>query len=224
MLFSLRRVSRLVRLLFGRAISPRREKTSDGRARRTGRRGLFRSPLVFETLEPRLLLSVDTLGLAAAYAFDETSGTTAADATSHANVGTLIHGPAWTTGRYGSAVGLDGVNDYLTIPNSASLDISGTGLTLSMWINPQALAGGDSVVLGKPWNSTMTSPYYQYGLELDNGTVPVFYVGTTSGVLSASMGSSLALNQWSNLAVVFDGSQAQFYVNEIGRASCRESV
>jgi hypothetical protein len=27
------------------------------------------------------------------------------------------------------------------------------------------------------------------------------------------MGSALALNQWSNLAVVFDGSQVQFYVD-----------
>ena len=59
----------------------------------------------------------------------------------------------------------------------------------------------------------MTSPYYQYGLELAGGTVPVFYVGTTGGLFSASMGSALALNQWSYLAVVFDGSQAQFYVN-----------
>ena len=82
-----------------------------------------------------------------------------------------------------------------------------------MWINPQALSGGDSVVLGKFWNPTMTSPYYQYGLELAGGTVPVFYIGTTGGPLSASMGSALPLNQWSYLAVVFDGSQAQFYVN-----------
>jgi len=59
----------------------------------------------------------------------------------------------------------------------------------------------------------MTSPYYQYGLELAGGTVPVFYVGTAGGPLSASMGSALALNQWSYLAVVFDGSQVKFYLN-----------
>jgi hypothetical protein len=82
-----------------------------------------------------------------------------------------------------------------------------------MWINPQSLSGADSVVLGKFWNAAMTSPFYQYGLELGGGTVPTFYVGTTSGVRSASMGSALALNQWSYIAVVFNGSQAQFYVN-----------
>ena len=58
----------------------------------------------------------------------------------------------------------------------------------------------------------MTSPYYQYGLELSNGR-PQFYVGTGVGLAGAGMDSALALNQWSHLAVVFNGSQAQFYVN-----------
>ncbi len=156
--------------------------------------------------------NAQTAGLVAGWSFDEASGTLATDSSGNNNTATLVNGVARGTGKYGGGLTFDGVNDYLTIPNSASLNISGTGLTLSMWINPQA-TGGDSVVLGKPWNATMTSPYYQYGIELAGGTVPVFYVGTTSGVLSASMGSALALNQWSNLAVTFNGSQAQFYVN-----------
>jgi hypothetical protein len=82
-----------------------------------------------------------------------------------------------------------------------------------MWINPQPLASGDSVVIGKFWNTTMSSPYYQYGLELTGGTVPNFLVGTTSGVREAAMTGQLPLNQWSYLAVVFDGTQVQFYVN-----------
>jgi hypothetical protein len=151
--------------------------------------------------------------LVAGWSFDEASGALATDSSGNDNTATLVNGVARGAGNYGGGLAFDGVNDYLSIPNSVSLDVSGTELTLSMWINPQALAGGDSVVLGKSWNATMASPYYQYGLELAGGTVPVFYVGTTSGVQSASMGSALALNQWSNLAVVFNGSQAQFYVN-----------
>ena len=59
----------------------------------------------------------------------------------------------------------------------------------------------------------MTSPYYQYGLELAGGTVPNFQIGTTSGVQQVSMQSSLPLNQWSYLAVTYDGSQVKFYLN-----------
>src|SRR5262249_16155184 len=128
------------------------------------------------------------------------------------NSATLNNGVAWVTGQHGKAASFDGVNDYITIPNSASTNISGNALTLSMWINPQQLASGDSVVIGKFWNPTMASPSYQYGLELQGGT-PNFQVGTSSGVKQAAMSGQLPLNQWSHLAIVFNGTQAQFYVN-----------
>src|SRR5439155_434748 len=60
----------------------------------------------------------------------------------------------------------------------------------------------------------MTSPYYQYGVELQfGGLQPVFYIGTTGGVQGVSMGSNLSTTQWSHLAVVFTGTTVQFYVN-----------
>ena len=104
-------------------------------------------------------------GLVAAYSFDEGTGATANDSSGQANTATLNNGVAWVAGQHGKAASFDGVNDYITIPNSASTNISGSALTLSMWINPP-LASGDSVVIGKFWNTTMSSPYYQYGLEL----------------------------------------------------------
>ena len=107
----------------------------------------------------------------------------------------------------------DGVNDYISIPNSASTNIAGNAITLSMWINPQPLAGGDSVVIGKFWNTTMSSPYYQYGLELGGGNRTDFYVGTTSGPRGAIGGATLPFNQWSYLAITFDGAQVTTYVN-----------
>src|SRR5262249_19860224 len=36
---------------------------------------------------------------------------------------------------------------------------------------------------------------------------------TGSGLLGGQMGSALPLSQWSNLAVVFDGTQVQFYLD-----------
>ena len=61
----------------------------------------------------------------------------------------------------------------------------------------------------------MSSPYYQYGVELNGGTTPHMYFGTAGGLVGASMGSPLAVGQWSHLAIVFDGSQVSFYVNGI---------
>ena len=130
-------------------------------------------------------------GLVAAYSFDEGTGTTANNSSGQANTATLNNGVAWVAGQHGKAASFDGVNDYITIPNSASTNISGSALTLSMWINPQPLAGGDSVVIGKFWNTTQSSPYYQYGLELGGGNRTDFYVGTASGPLVAIGGTTL---------------------------------
>ena len=43
----------------------------------------------------------------------------------------LTNGPSRVAGKHGNAVSLDGVNDYLQVPNSASLDVAGTALTMS---------------------------------------------------------------------------------------------
>jgi hypothetical protein len=58
----------------------------------------------------------------------------------------------------------------------------------------------------------MSSPYYQYGLELSGGK-PQFYIGTSTGLAGAGMDTALGVNQWTHLAVVFNGLTAQFYVN-----------
>ncbi|HSX42846.1 MAG TPA: LamG-like jellyroll fold domain-containing protein [Candidatus Saccharimonadales bacterium] len=150
-------------------------------------------------------------GPVAAWSFNEGSGTTAADTTGHGNAATLVNGATFAAGKTGTGLGLDGTNDYLNVPNSTGLDISGSNLTIDMWLNPTAITG-DRVVYGKFWSTTMTSPYYQYGLELQAGK-PVFQIGTASGVLSANMGTALTASQWSHLAVVFNGVQVQFYLN-----------
>jgi len=152
-------------------------------------------------------------GAVAAWGFNEGSGTTSADASGNGNTATLVNGPSWVAGKHGTGLSFDRVNDYLTVPNSASLNFAGSAMTLSMWLNPASISG-DSVILGKFWGTTMTSPFYQYGLELQsNGSTPILEIGTTGGVTETSMGSTVAYNQWSHLAVVFGGSQAKFYVN-----------
>ena len=59
----------------------------------------------------------------------------------------------------------------------------------------------------------MSSPYYQYGLELGGGNRTDFFVGTASGPLVAIGGTTLPFNQWSHLAITFDGAQVRTYVN-----------
>ena len=117
-----------------------------------------------------------TPGLVAGWSFNESSGRTASDVSGNGNTATAQGDPSWASGRYGGGLRFDGTNDYLTAPNSPSLNISGNAMTLSMWINPLGGAG-DQVAFAKFWGGTMTSPYYQYGMELDGGVTPHFYIG-----------------------------------------------
>ena len=57
-------------------------------------------------------------GLVAAYGFNETSGTTAADASGSGRTGT-VSGAAWNaSGRFGGALSFDGVNDWVTVADA----------------------------------------------------------------------------------------------------------
>ena len=96
-------------------------------------------------LGPALL----TGSYAAGYAFNESSGTTTADATGHGITGTLVNGATFTTaGKYGNAVALDGVNGYVDLGNPAALQLTGS-MTVSAWINATAFPGDDAAVVSR---------------------------------------------------------------------------
>jgi hypothetical protein len=161
-------------------------------------------------------------GLVAAYSFDEGKGTTVADASGNGNTGTLKNGPTWTAGKYGSALSFDGVNDYVVVPNSTSLNISGKQITISLWVNITDRGGPDMVLLGKPWFSgSMTYPYYQYGIEFDaNGAKTIdFYFGDTTGTLRGPYSVKPSVGVWTHVAFTYDGTNVKGYRNGVQQLS-----
>jgi hypothetical protein len=86
-----------------------------------------------------------SLGPVGCWGFDETSGTTAADATANANNGTYFGSPALgAAGVFGTAVTMDGVNDYVRVADSNSLDV-GNALTLEGWVKRASTSKTDSL-------------------------------------------------------------------------------
>ena len=80
-------------------------------------------------------------GLVAAYNFDDSAGTTLTDRTGRGHHGT-VSGATWTTqGRFGSALGFDGVNDWVTVPDAGDLDLT-TGMTVEAWVYPTTQGNG----------------------------------------------------------------------------------
>jgi hypothetical protein len=140
--------------------------------------------------------------------FDEGSGTVAGDATGHGNTGALQNGAGWTAGIRGTAVSLDGVDDYVSIANSFRL--TSANFTLDAWIK------------GDPGME-------QFGRILDSGYATGFALGRNGGgrqVLFEFRGSPYLIsnadaidNNWHHVAVVKSGGTATLYVDGAVQAS-----
>ena len=95
--------------------------------------------------------NVAVTGLVAAYGFNETTGTVAADATGNNRTGT-VNGAAWNAaGRFGGALSFDGVEDLVTVADANALDLT-TGMTLSAWVRPVTLSGWRTALLKEATN------------------------------------------------------------------------
>ena len=145
--------------------------------------------------------------LVAAYGFNEAIGTTVTDASGNGHSGS-ISGATWSTaGRSGAALSFDGVNDMVTVPDAAALDLT-TGMTLSAWVRPAALSGWRTVLL-KERTGGLAYALYAH----DNAPRPASYVRIGSSDSGAPGTAQLALNTWTHLATTYNGAALRLYVN-----------
>jgi hypothetical protein len=77
-------------------------------------------------------------GLSGYWKMDDGSGTSATDASTNGNTGTLTNGPTWTTGQINGAVTLDGTNDYINIASPPSSIKPQSRMTISAWVKRSA--------------------------------------------------------------------------------------
>ena len=102
------------------------------------------------------------LTLVGCWLFSDGSGTTTADGSGNGNTGTLV-GATWVADRFGNpakALHFDGTSQYVKVPDSNSLDITGD-ITISAWAKPEQVATQDLV------KKAVTTGTYVPGYELD---------------------------------------------------------
>jgi PKD repeat protein len=148
-------------------------------------------------------------GLVAAYGFEEASGAMVADASGKGNHGTIKEAVRITTGKYGKALKFDGTNDWVTVNDSASLDLS-NGMTLEAWVYPLSQANGGNTVILK--EAPGAEVYALYSEEDANLPVSYFNDGSYRGVMGPRR---LPANTWTHLVATYDTYYQRLYVNGV---------
>jgi hypothetical protein len=148
----------------------------------------------------------DTIGLVAAYGFDEGRGAKVRDSSGRVNNGTTS-GTSWVSGKYGTALSFNGTSSMVTIPGTGSLDLT-RGVTLEAWVQPNALGTTWRTVIFKEQPAGM-----DYSLYANNDAgVPVgqAQIGDERNLPGTS---TLPLGAWTYLATTYDGTTQKLYVN-----------
>jgi len=145
-------------------------------------------------------------GLVAAYGFEETTGTNATDSSPNALTGTIAGPTRTTSGKFGRALTFDGVNDWVTVPDAAPLDLT-TGMTIEAWVNPSRVTGWRTAILKEQVGGLAWALYANADNNRPSGHAFTSTEFDTRGT------ATLALNAWTHLALTYDGASLRLYVN-----------
>jgi len=145
-------------------------------------------------------------GLVGYWRFDEETGSTAKDSSPYGNHGT-IYGATRVRGIIGKALSFDGVDDYVEVPDSASLqDIK--KITVVAWIYPYTGYGQEYPRIVEKGN---VEPFRFY-ITASNGKLTVG-LNTVSETIYRSNKTAIPENKWTMAAFTYDGVYLRIYLN-----------
>jgi len=153
---------------------------------------------------------------------DEGSGFSAFDSSGNNNTGVLTNMDAssdWVAGKVGKALDFDGSNDYISVANSSSINITGSQITVSAWVNFRT-ANSHDYILEKGQNGGNAQYYFWYAYQwgscpggTNNCLVSGYYDGSTYRDYMYNW--TPLTNRWYHLAWAADGSNVRIYIDGV---------
>jgi hypothetical protein len=157
---------------------------------------------------------------------DNASNPSVADSTSYADTGTARASTSskTTAGQIGGALNFNGATDYITVPNSSSLDIAtNTSVTMEAWVNVAAFTTSSQVlgyILGKGYEQDAEA--YFLRLENDGGTLNLRAGMNNSSAFAATWQiSNWNAGTWHHVVGGWDGSNWNLYFDGVLKAQTR---
>ena len=144
---------------------------------------------------------------------DETSGTTAADSSGGAHIGTVYNAATWTSGQLDGAVSLNGTSQYVGVPSYSAVKYTGGGLTLAGWfyINSTETTGG--FLISKPWKDGGIEYNYVLRIYADRTLAFTLQRGLPTEKMIVTT-SALSTGTWHYIAATVDfGGALTLYVD-----------
>lgn len=137
---------------------------------------------------------------------DETSGTTAADSSGKGNPATLQFGTNWdTSGKANGAVLLDGLNDYVSVADTAALKYSGGNLTFGAWVNISSEDTDGGRLISKPTNG---DGVYNYMLAITpENKVELVVQEVAMANCAITSTEAITTGAWHHIVGVLDSSK-----------------
>ncbi len=150
---------------------------------------------------------------------DDTPSDGVLDSSTYGNNGTSTKLPTLVSGYFKNAYSFDGVDDFVAVADTASLDV--TQVTLGAWINVKAYKDDQRIISKETGTS---SPYSVYTLLL-SGTGEKrlelrLGIGGARKVITSN--ANIPLNTWTHVAATYDGLKAVLYIN--GKADKTASI
>jgi autotransporter-associated beta strand protein len=157
--------------------------------------------------------------LIAYYKFNESSGTSAADASGNGQAATL-NGTTWTvSGHSNNAVSLSGGSQYVTLPNNITTNLTGD-FTIATWVNLNATTMWTRIfdfgVGNVPASGAPSTPVRYMFLTPESGSGTVRFSITTGGNGAEQQingASALPASGWHHVAVTLAGTTSSIYVD-----------
>lgn len=135
------------------------------------------------------------------------------------NNGTMMNGAMFAPGRVGQAFSFDGIDDYVSVPDSDYWNLTSLNGTIEMWIKANTLSGNNGHGLINQINNDQNWALYVY----NNGSIAVGRAGVNEIVSSPGI-IVPGTGQWYHIVTTKSGSTTTIYVNGTNVASNTTAV